>query len=216
MQTKTVNTKKKKVTLAKEAFELKPLKRQINDGHQAVEAFKKSVKDKSRQALTEAIIVGQKLKRVKEIVGHGGFLRWVRENCKDIGERTARKYMALSNRNHGAELTATGLRKAYIELGIIDEGETTTRVEEHAEANNRSAQPTKATPTTPAARAAAVVTSKTAKPAINEADALSRPSYLVNELLSTLNKLYQSKTATLDVLRNAALKPVQCWFDEQK
>jgi len=65
------------------------------------------------------LICGKALLRVKEIVKHGRFEKWVKENCKAITDRTARRYMSLANRTHVSDLLGTsgGLRQAYIALG---------------------------------------------------------------------------------------------------
>ena len=46
----------------------------------------------SRQA--KATKIGQRLIEVKEQLPHGKFLKWVKDNCPEITERTAQQYMA--------------------------------------------------------------------------------------------------------------------------
>jgi Protein of unknown function (DUF3102) len=49
---------------------------------------------KSVEFVRQLALFGQTLHRVKEIVGHGGFLSWIEENF-DFSERTAQVYMSL-------------------------------------------------------------------------------------------------------------------------
>lgn len=101
---------------------LKSLRRQISDGHEAVEKYVKSARDNAQNAVREAVLAGEALIEVKEILGHGKFGQWLKKHCPFFSERTAQKYMAMSRSfpNHGSDLP-TNLRKAYLQLGIINE-----------------------------------------------------------------------------------------------
>lgn len=213
-QTRTESkTNKKSVTTntIAQLNELKRLKKEIVSTFENTTALVKSSKDKARQALAEAILCGKALKAAKEIIGYGGFTRWLKENCKAIADRTARQYMLLSERHHNANLSATTLRKAYIELGIVTEdveSETSAPVESRAES--------RPLPTTPAASAANKSHAATTKPAISLADALSRPKFLTDELLLVLNNTINNKSASLASLEAATLTPLKSWFDAQR
>jgi hypothetical protein len=109
-----------------EVAKLKLLARTIRDGHEATEKYIKSAKDQARDALREAILTGKALTEVKQIVGFGGFTRWLKEHCKGVNERTGQRYMSLynafgRNTSHVSELPEMSLRKAYLQLGIINE-----------------------------------------------------------------------------------------------
>src|SRR2546430_17112354 len=74
----------------------------------------KAAREKSREALAEAILCGQKLKRTKELVGPGCWVRWLQENCPQISRQTALKWMKLGSHNLQILSTSYGLRQAYI------------------------------------------------------------------------------------------------------
>jgi hypothetical protein len=57
--------------------------------HDVVEANKTSI--------SRAIEAGTMLRACKETVGHGGWMKWLAENCPDISEETARLYMRLAD-----------------------------------------------------------------------------------------------------------------------
>jgi hypothetical protein len=62
---------------------------QIND------AYAKSVEAYSA-ALAHAIDCGEMLRAAKKLVGHGGWLAWLKVHCPEIPERTATLYMKLA------------------------------------------------------------------------------------------------------------------------
>lgn len=105
---------------------LNALARQIRDGHDATEKLVKSAKDRAREALGEAIITGKALTEAKQIIGFGGFTRWLKEHCKKVSHDTCNRYMSLYNAfgkdsAHVRNLPEMNLRKAYLQLGIINE-----------------------------------------------------------------------------------------------
>jgi hypothetical protein len=229
MSTKLKSPAKKK-TLAKEVFELKELKRKINDSAEAVESLVKSVKDKSRQALTEALICGKALLRAKEILKFGQFTKWVAENCKKVSHDTVNRYMKLANSAHVRNQleTGNGLRQAYIAIGILKEDDSAPsatlpvngKTSHHASTNStatikdRALRPLNGTnghSKTPLAdtlsKASGRKTVATAKPTISKDDALSRARHLVNELVIDINnKLTAGLITSADV--KAELKPL--------
>jgi hypothetical protein len=68
---------------------LPELAAQINSGHSAVLGSLTS-------ALEQAMATGNLLLEARETIPHGGWLPWLRENCPNIPERTARHYMRLA------------------------------------------------------------------------------------------------------------------------
>ena len=222
-------TTKAKTSNIQQLGRLKELKRQINDGHEATELFIKNAKDKSREALKEAILVGQALAEVKKIVQFGGFGRWLKENCKSMNERTVQRYMSLHNAfggktAHVTDLTPTSLRKAYIALGIIteasDQAVTSAPTPENAQSQpTANALPVKSSKVKPKtkqgekAQAVAVPPVIQSGPSLSKTDKLSRINFLTGELLNDLfNKLSDSEI-TVDDLKAASLDPIQAWFD---
>jgi hypothetical protein len=120
-----------------EVAKLKTLARTIRDGHEATEQFIKSSKDNARDALREAILTGKALMEVKKIVGFGGFERWMKEHCRGISQSTRRRYVSLYNafgqdKSHMTNLPEMNLRKAYLQLGIINEPTAVERPDDGA------------------------------------------------------------------------------------
>lgn len=54
--------------------------------------------EKAREAIQHAIRCGEFLLEVKDILDHGVFLPWIRENCI-FAERTAQRYMKLASKS---------------------------------------------------------------------------------------------------------------------
>lgn len=101
---------------------LTKLARDIRKLHESTDSLAKLARDKCHEALAEALLLGQALNEVKQIVGHGNWLKWLEENCPKVPERTARRYMQLANRPLVADLeNVKGLQQAYIAAGIIPE-----------------------------------------------------------------------------------------------
>lgn len=173
--------------------ELKTLKKAINDGHEAIELIVAKTKEKANEALTEAILEGERLAKVKKLLPYGAFTRWLKENCKKISVRTAQRYMTLATRKAQLLKTDIGLRKAYAMIGIIKEdvsddldtvtvvggsamGKTLTNVNHHILASK-------------AAEKARSINAP--KPIIQKDDLMSRAKFLAleltNELTSKIN-----------------------------
>ena len=91
---------------------LNALGRQIRDGHEAVEALVKLTKKNAQDALREAILAGNALANVKQIVG-SKFEPWVQKHCKSMDAPTAWRYLELS------KSPLTNLGQAYGQLGIM-------------------------------------------------------------------------------------------------
>lgn len=74
---------------------LSDLASEIEREHQAAEEAERIAKESNRISIEHARLCGELLTRVKGMLPHGAFLRWVGRNCR-VGERQARNYMALS------------------------------------------------------------------------------------------------------------------------
>ena len=81
------------------------------------------------------------LSEQKEFVGHGNFVKWI-ENNLDISDKTAEKYMKLSEYGNKIELSSN-LQDAYKQIETIEAQakmtlETITGIcfDEHTEINN--------------------------------------------------------------------------------
>lgn len=168
--------------------ELYKLKASIHDHHEASEKFVKCSKDNSRQALAEAMLCGHALLKAKEILKHGRFMKWLSEHIK-CSQQTANRYMKLAtNYSHVSNLSTTGLRKAYIELGIIDEPVVV------ADSNVETSPQEKHTIIPikkPAAKTGAQPVIQAVNPTISVDDVMSRPRFLVKELISDLRNKKQ-------------------------
>lgn len=165
--------------------ELKTLKKAINDGHDAVEMIVERTKDEANSAVTEAILVGERLHRVKKIVPYGSFLRWLKDNCKKISVRTAQRYMTLATRKASLLKTDLGLRQAYALIGIIrddqiDRDAETSTNHRDVPSSTQSIKPQKHKP----ARVSPAPLNT--KPVIQKDELLSRAKFLTDELMKDL------------------------------
>ncbi|MEI8288625.1 MAG: DUF3102 domain-containing protein [Verrucomicrobiota bacterium] len=210
MQTKT-QTKNKVQSLAVQQ-ELKALKKQINEGHDTVEQMVARVKSDGNKILTEAILEGDRLLRVKKLVQYGSFGRWIKDNCKRISLRTAQRYMTLATRKAELLKTDIGLRKAYALVGIIHEvgdeaiieTETKTVTQPIVDTTPHQSLAQKA-----GAKARSVTT---AQPMINKNDTMSRAKYLASELTIELNSKLINNSIVKDDARQI-LQPLLALLD---
>lgn len=170
--------------------ELKSLKKQINDGHEVIEQMVSNIKKDGNKVLTEAILEGNRLLKVKKLVPFGSFNRWIKENCKSISTRTAQRYMALATRKAELLTTDVGLRKAYALVGIIKEDTTDSLIQatdaaaiQQSTHTTKSVEPVKSLAEQAAQKARNV---KQPQPMIQKDDLLSRAKYLANELTNEL------------------------------
>jgi Protein of unknown function (DUF3102) len=77
--------------------ELDSLAAEINRDHKAGEAAEK----KSRKHFHRC---GTKLLEAKALVGHGNWENWLRDNCPEVTERQAQRYMALAKSDVTSDL----------------------------------------------------------------------------------------------------------------
>jgi hypothetical protein len=59
-------------------------------------------------SLGRAMDAGELLLEAKAAVPHGGWLRWLRENCADMSERTAQTYMRLARNKARVDIKSAG------------------------------------------------------------------------------------------------------------
>ena len=77
------------------------------------------VQEAAKTAAERAIDAGKALLEAKELVNHGEWLPWLRENCA-LAERTAQLYMQLAKKGVPPEtVAALGLSAAANALGVI-------------------------------------------------------------------------------------------------
>ncbi len=95
----------------------------ILDAHQAVKLADRLSKKQGREAIAAAIKAGQYLNHAKDAVGHGNWLKWLKQNWEAISDTTAERYMKLAKSEHVKNLNeATSLRQAYIVTGSLKAG----------------------------------------------------------------------------------------------
>jgi hypothetical protein len=75
-----------------------------------------------RKMLQEYRIAGEALLEAKEQVAHGQWLNWLKENCPNVGERQARRYMELAKTDVTTDLEEQENRWRAI-CGNVDQDE---------------------------------------------------------------------------------------------
>ncbi len=95
--------------------ELGRLGKEINEHHGKHESG-------LRDSLQHALYAGQKLLRVKELLGHGNFGKWQKENCR-FSARTGQKYMRIARKwgELGANAPSTAHLTIEEVLGLLAE-----------------------------------------------------------------------------------------------
>ena len=92
----------------------------ILEAHQSVEYADGLSKKHGREAIAAAHEAGQYLNSLKGLLGHGNWLKWLKDNCKGISEKTAQRYMVLAKSDIVSVLKhCSNLRQAYIFTGAI-------------------------------------------------------------------------------------------------
>ena len=117
MTSTSPTTEKPRLTIA-QSTELHQLKRTINDSAEVVGLLVKDVRSKFPQLLTEAVLGGSSLARVREIVGPAAFGDWLRKNARLTAEQAAAfTVLAKSGDDLG---TQRGLIDALRSLGVLE------------------------------------------------------------------------------------------------
>ena len=207
MQTKTQPVKNN--ISIKVQQELKTLKKAINDGHDSIEQMVTDIRAEGNKVLTEAILEGNRLLKVKKLLPYGAFNRWIKENCKKFSTRTAQRYMALATRKSELLTTDVGLRKAYALVGIIKDDITDELIETTtAAAIQQSTSPSSSNANHKSLAEQAADKARNVKqptPIIQKNDLLSRAKYLASELTNELN----SKLINESIMKSDARQIVQ-------
>jgi hypothetical protein len=60
-------------------------------------AIQKEDQDANKSVVQRAISFGRTLSQAQEKVGHGKWVKWLNDNCRDISVRTAQRYMKLAD-----------------------------------------------------------------------------------------------------------------------
>ena len=60
-------------------------------------AIQKVDHDANKNVVQRAVAFGRTLTQAKEKVGHGKWVKWLNDNCRDISVRTAQRYMKLAD-----------------------------------------------------------------------------------------------------------------------
>lgn len=94
--------------------QLTELSRDINDSQDAIDLLEQQTKSKGNEWLCEIALQGQRLLKIKEIVGHGKWLEWLEANCPLVSERKAQRYIRVAtNATRVSEMGgANSLREA--------------------------------------------------------------------------------------------------------
>lgn len=71
---------------------------QASSEHAAITQAFKDAKTANHKIVGRAIELGQLLSHIRDLVGHGQWLPWLKAKCPDIKERTAQRYMKLAEK----------------------------------------------------------------------------------------------------------------------
>lgn len=99
----------------------------INETYAEAAALAADAKDKTVAAVEKALECGRLMLQQKEALqkctgkDRCGWIDWLSANCPQIGEATARRYMALAKRSHVIAYLedCSTLRQAYLATGIL-------------------------------------------------------------------------------------------------
>lgn len=80
----------------KPATAVEPAKPSLSDLTAKVKADHEALRESMKYIVNRAITIGDDLNVIKVLVGHGNFLKHVKDNC-DITDKTAERYMNLAN-----------------------------------------------------------------------------------------------------------------------
>ena len=90
----------------------------ISEAHRNCETIDKESRKKGREAVQWAYKAGQYLNAIKDLIPHGEWLPWLKQNCPEIKERVAQRYMVAAKNVRGSDLEHfTGVRQYEIATG---------------------------------------------------------------------------------------------------
>jgi Protein of unknown function (DUF3102) len=106
--------------------DLAQLAREINDAQDVIDSLEAETKRKGFEWQGYVIEQGQRLLQVKEIVGHGNWLVWLKAHCP-LSARSANVYMRVaSNQQRVADLGDASLRQMTRYLADTEPRDATT------------------------------------------------------------------------------------------
>lgn len=96
--------------------------RRIRDREETIRALKKQTLNKAAETISEVLLQGADLLKVKRALEHGQWLPWLAAHCPEISARTAQDYMKLAGDPRvAADLIQAGsIRQA---LALLERGE---------------------------------------------------------------------------------------------
>jgi hypothetical protein len=77
---------------------------QLTKNASLINAAHRAVVQANKTSIEKAIEAGTILKACKDSVGHGGWSKWLYDNCRDISDETARLYMRLADEKNAPKL----------------------------------------------------------------------------------------------------------------
>lgn len=89
--------------------------------HKEAERNKVEAINNGRAAVAAAVNCGKLLLRVKKLVGHGKWLRWLADNCPEISDSTAQNWMRVASNPQvlGNLEGFNSLKQLYQAVGIM-------------------------------------------------------------------------------------------------
>jgi hypothetical protein len=107
MTTETTKTQPRSIAHSTELF---ALKKQIKASHEVTELLTKTVREKSRELITEAVVGGAALARVREILGPREFPVWLEQNVRGLSAEQATVFTVLAKSGEQLET-----RRGYVD-----------------------------------------------------------------------------------------------------
>jgi hypothetical protein len=80
------------------AIELRGLAKAINESEQTIQSLYKGTIDKALQAVTEAVLQGQRLIKTKALIRGADWEEWLKAHCPTLKVNSARRYMAVAHK----------------------------------------------------------------------------------------------------------------------
>ena len=160
------------------AQKLDKIARDIRSSYDSANGLAKLARNKGREAVAEAILCGNYLNEAKQIIGHGGFLKWLAKHCKAVDRETARRWMLLAKNCHNSNLgNSNNLRQAYVAIGILPE----TVAPQLRIADNQTAQPPTPSPVEHSVIDAEVIPAETKPKVVSDPTRITRREALTQK-----------------------------------
>lgn len=94
-------------------LQLNSLAREIIERQDTLELLERKVEDTGSSYVCEAILQGECLIRVKQMVGHGNFMNWVKIHCPTVSHIHCNRYMLIA-KNSARVKNMPSLRAALL------------------------------------------------------------------------------------------------------